>query len=172
MRNFTLAYLKGWSGRTYNLGQNKSEQQTPFPPKSRMKPREGQKRSIFPPLFWGEGGGGGSGFSIYFVQDCSSAKIKTAVHFRQRKTITEKCPQLDLRISYFFSFSGLLFTPVPSVFVSLDQRSENVKPTYAVREEDSRYTRFEVFLGLIWGRKVLTRKLRKMKFLMEGNGGR
>ena len=53
-----------------NLGQNKMEQQTPIPPKSRMKPREGQKRAIFPSLIWGEGGG--SRFSIYFVQDCRS----------------------------------------------------------------------------------------------------
>ena len=46
------------------------EQQTPIPPKSRMKPREGQKRAIFPSLIWGGGGSGGSRFSIYFVQDC------------------------------------------------------------------------------------------------------
>ena len=52
----------------YNLGQNKMEQQTSIPPKSRMKRREGQKRAIFPSLIWGEGG---SRFSIYFVQDCS-----------------------------------------------------------------------------------------------------
>ena len=51
-----------------NLGQNKMEQQTPIPPKSRMKPREGQKRAIFPSLIWG--GEGGSRISIYFVQDC------------------------------------------------------------------------------------------------------
>ena len=51
-----------------NLGQNKMEQQTPIPPKSRMKLREGQKRAISPSLIWGEGG---SRFSIYFVQDCS-----------------------------------------------------------------------------------------------------
>ena len=38
------------------------EQQTPIPPKSRMKPREGQKRAAV--------GEGGSRFSIYFVQDC------------------------------------------------------------------------------------------------------
>ena len=31
------------------------EQQTPIPLKSRMKPREGQKRAIFPSLIWGEG---------------------------------------------------------------------------------------------------------------------
>ena len=42
------------------------EQQTPIPPKSRMKAREGQKHVIFPSLIWGEGG---SRFSIYFVQD-------------------------------------------------------------------------------------------------------
>ena len=35
------------------------EQQTPIPVKSRMKPREGQKRAMFPPLIWGGGGGGG-----------------------------------------------------------------------------------------------------------------
>ena len=51
------------------------EQQTPIPPKSRMKPREGQKRAIFPSLIWGGGGGGGPRFSIYFVQDCSSAEL-------------------------------------------------------------------------------------------------
>ena len=49
------------------------EQQTPHPPKSRMKPREGQKRAIFPSLIWGEVG---SGFSIYFVQDCNLGQNK------------------------------------------------------------------------------------------------
>ena len=46
------------------------EQQTPIlPPKSRMKPREGQKRkrAIFPSLIWG-GGGGGQGFSFILSQ--------------------------------------------------------------------------------------------------------
>ena len=37
------------------------EQQTPIPRKSGMKPREGQKRAIFPSLILG-GGGGGLGF--------------------------------------------------------------------------------------------------------------
>ena len=44
---------------SYNLGQKKMEQQTPIPtppPKSRMTPREGQKRAIFPSLIWGGGG--------------------------------------------------------------------------------------------------------------------
>ena len=45
-----------------NLGQNKMEQQTPIPPKSRMKPHEGQKRAIFPSLIWRGRGGGGLGF--------------------------------------------------------------------------------------------------------------
>ena len=50
------------------------ELQTPIPFKSRMKPRERQKCAIFPSLIWsGEGGGGGSRFSIYFVQACSQA---------------------------------------------------------------------------------------------------
>ena len=37
-------------------------------PRSPMKPREGQKRAIFPSLIWV---GGVSRFYIYFVQDCS-----------------------------------------------------------------------------------------------------
>ena len=46
------------------------EQQILIPPKSKMKAREGQKGAIFSSLIWG--GGGGSRFSIYFVQDCRS----------------------------------------------------------------------------------------------------
>ena len=37
------------------------EQQTPIPPQIKdeaMKPREGQKRAIFPSLIWGGGGAG------------------------------------------------------------------------------------------------------------------
>ena len=60
-------------GRGYNLGQNKMEQQTPIPPKPRMKAREGQKRAIFQSLIWG---GGGSRFSIYFVQDSILDEVK------------------------------------------------------------------------------------------------
>ena len=54
------------------------EQQTPIPSplKSRMKPREGQKSAILPSLIWG-GEGGGSRFSIYFVQDCSSMQVRS-----------------------------------------------------------------------------------------------
>ena len=48
-------YIRHFIWLSYNLGQNKMEQQTPIPPKSRMKPREGQKRAIFPSLIWGGG---------------------------------------------------------------------------------------------------------------------
>ena len=41
----------------YNLGQNKMEQQTPIPPKSRMKPRKSQNAPFSHPWFGGEGGG-------------------------------------------------------------------------------------------------------------------
>ena len=56
-KNFAmgLTFHKSWNPY-YNLGQNKMEQQTPISPKSRMKPREGQKRAIFPSLIWGGGG--------------------------------------------------------------------------------------------------------------------
>ena len=53
------------------------EQQTPIPPKSRMKPREGQICAIFPSLIWrGRGGGGGTRFFIYFVQGCNLGQNK------------------------------------------------------------------------------------------------
>ena len=53
------------------------EQKTPIPPpprpKSRMKPREGQKRAIFPSLIWG-GGRGGQGFPFIFSKIVENAK--------------------------------------------------------------------------------------------------
>ena len=52
---------------TYYLGRNKMEQQTPIPPKSRMKSRKSQNAPFSHPWFGGEGE---SRFSIYFVQDC------------------------------------------------------------------------------------------------------
>ena len=57
------------------------EQKTPIPPKSRMKSREEQKRTIFPSLIWGEGG---PRFSIYFVQDCRSRR-----RYYDSKTFTQ-----------------------------------------------------------------------------------
>ena len=47
------------------------KQQTPIPPKSRMKPRKSQKVPFSHSWF---GGGRGYKFSIYFVQDCSAFK--------------------------------------------------------------------------------------------------
>ena len=57
-----LVSAKPALSKSYNLGQNKMEQQTPIPPKSTMKPREGQQRAILPILGLGGRGGGGLGF--------------------------------------------------------------------------------------------------------------
>ena len=46
------------------------EQQTPIPPQIKDEAAQKPKRAIFPSLIWG-GGGGGSRFSIYFVQGSS-----------------------------------------------------------------------------------------------------
>jgi len=54
--------------QTYNLGQNKKEQLTPFPPKSNDEGAKKQKRAILASLKWGEGW---SRSSSYFVQDQS-----------------------------------------------------------------------------------------------------
>ena len=50
------------------------EQQTPIPPKSRMKAREGQKRAIFPILDLGAEGG--SGFPFILSKIAILDKIK------------------------------------------------------------------------------------------------
>ena len=57
---------------TYNFGQNKMEQQTPIPPKSRMKPRKSQNAPFSHPWFRG-GKRGECKFPVYFVQDYSRA---------------------------------------------------------------------------------------------------
>ena len=83
----------------YNLGQNKMEQQIaispspspcPHPTKSRMKPREGQKRTIFPILiFWGDGGG--LGFPLIFskivgrITHLRVIRYKNVRHLESRK---------------------------------------------------------------------------------------
>ena len=56
-----LVSAKPALNKSYNLGQNKMEQQIPISPKSTMKPREGQQRAILPILGLG-GKGGGLGF--------------------------------------------------------------------------------------------------------------
>ena len=74
---FRITYFRGQQGFkhveiTYNLGQNKIEQQTPTPP----PPNQGWSRAKgknvpFSHLWlWGEGGGG-CRFSIHFAQNCS-----------------------------------------------------------------------------------------------------
>ena len=52
------------------------EQQTPIPPKSRMKPREGQKRAIFRSHPWFGRGGGGA----LVVQTLDSAIQRIKIH--------------------------------------------------------------------------------------------
>ena len=72
---------------SHNLGQKKMEQQTPIPPpKSRMTPREGQKRAIFPSLIWG--GGGGLGFPFILSKIVGSYSVVQAV-----MNITEIAPK-------------------------------------------------------------------------------
>ena len=52
---------------SYNLGQNKMEQRTPIPAKSRMKLHKSQNAPFSHPWF----GGRGYKLPIYFVQECS-----------------------------------------------------------------------------------------------------
>ena len=54
---------------SYNLGENKMEQQTPIPPNQGWRRAKGKDAPFSHPWF---GEGGGSRFSIYFVQDCRS----------------------------------------------------------------------------------------------------
>ena len=60
---------------TYNLGQNKMEQQTPIPPQIKDEGARRTKTCHFPILDLG-GRGAGSRFSIYFVQDCSYVLLR------------------------------------------------------------------------------------------------
>ena len=57
-----------------NLGQNKMEQLSPFPPRGNDEGTKEQKRAILVSLKWGEGW---SRCSIYFVQDCSINQART-----------------------------------------------------------------------------------------------
>ena len=56
---------------SYNLGQNKMEQQTPIPPNQGWSRAMGKNAPFSHPWFGGEGR---SRFSIYLVQDCRSAR--------------------------------------------------------------------------------------------------
>ena len=74
-RNFLVRMYRWDPGtlnlyQSYNLGQNKMEQQTPIPPPPHQIKDEAARRNVpfSHPWFGVEGG---SRFSIYFVQDCS-----------------------------------------------------------------------------------------------------
>ena len=58
-----MAHLPRGFLSTYNLGQNKVEQQTPIspppPPQIKDEPTQKPKHTIFSSLIWGVGGGGG-----------------------------------------------------------------------------------------------------------------
>ena len=69
--NFAILDRIKWSRKTHPLSPR------PPTPKARTKPREGQKRAIFPSLILG----GGSRVSIYFVQECGSRLEKVKVVF-------------------------------------------------------------------------------------------
>ena len=67
------------------------EQQTPIPPKSRMKPREGQKRAIFPSLIWGGGGGGWrGGLGFPFILSKIVATVASVVRFYKQPALITK----------------------------------------------------------------------------------
>ena len=80
---------------SYNLGQNKMEQQTPSPPNQGWSRTKGKNAPFSHHWFWGEGG---SRFSIYFVQDCSSfmhnCKCKT-IHCKKTKRNANNCFKRD-----------------------------------------------------------------------------
>lgn len=74
-KNGKQRQIRDWGPTTLDRinGTAKPHPTPPHPTplsKSRMKPREGQKRTIFPFLIWGVGVGE-TKFSICFVQDCS-----------------------------------------------------------------------------------------------------
>ena len=57
------------------LGKIKWNSKPPSPPKSRMRPREGQKRAIFPSLIWVGRGGGGGGLGFPFILSKIVSKV-------------------------------------------------------------------------------------------------
>ena len=57
------------------LDKIKWNRKNPHPPKSRMKPREGQKRAIFPSLIWG-GGEGDLGFPFILSKIVACSRLR------------------------------------------------------------------------------------------------
>lgn len=88
---YLLSYLV-----IHNLGQNKMEQQTLIPPKSRMKPPT-------PSSYLWFGGEGKSSFSIYFVHGCR-------LHHRCNKPLNQRFGPI------FFLFVLSLFIVLYFVF--------------------------------------------------------
>ena len=82
------------------------EQQTSIPLKSRMKPREGQKRAIFP-LIWR---GGASTFSIYFVQDSRSLPEAVLVLTLGIQTRHNGSIRLDVHLNIHFFNATITFS--------------------------------------------------------------
>ena len=94
------------------------EQQTPFPPKSWMKPSEGQNVPFSHPWFWGPGRG--SRFPIYFVQDCRLVTLSKVYTGMKCNLITRVPPHtqpytvncvLSLSTSMGYSSSPCLVIP-------------------------------------------------------------
>ena len=113
---------------SYNLGQNKMEQQTPIPPKSRMKRREGQKRAIFLSLILG-GRGGGLGFPFilskivavpFKVDPKFPGRVSSMVPFVFLKcSLCSKLDSLACPFSEFFLRGwGRLYTGYHNIFVA------------------------------------------------------
>ena len=100
------------------------EQQTPIPPKARMKAREGQKRAIFPSLIWGEGG---LGFPFILSKIAILDKIKwnskapspQGKDEGARRTKTHHFPILDLGGRECLGFPFILSKIVALVILSL-----------------------------------------------------
>ena len=104
----TIEWPGGLGQTNNNLGQNKMDQYTPspppplLPPKSRMKPGEGQNTPFAHHCFWG-GGGGGPKFSVYFVQDVGQTRQTNAPFCYQGQMLSasvSKLKQMSLKRTY------------------------------------------------------------------------
>ena len=102
----TIEWPGGLGQTNNNLGQNKMEQYTPSPrpppPKSRMKPDEGQNTPFAHHWFSG-GEGGGPKFSVYFVQDVGQTRQTNASFCYQGQMLSasvSKLKQKSLKRTY------------------------------------------------------------------------
>ena len=79
----------------YNLGQNKREQQTPIPPKSRMKPQEGRNTPFSYLWFWGNGK-----WSFNWFQARCWCQISCVVFNFKHQYNYSYCESADWRLSW------------------------------------------------------------------------